>query len=73
MISGSPVYCMAFRQLKFLTYIFQSICAHDFKQALNDGVDIDTMKADTAISRNGGSKNFGVLFGRFISVGAKRN
>ena len=36
-------------------------------------MNIDTMKADTAISRNGGSKNFGVLFGRFMSVGAKRN
>ena len=36
-------------------------------------MNIDTMKADTAISRNGGSKNFGVLFGRFMSVGAKRS
>ena len=41
--------------------------------AQHNGVDIDTMKADTPISRNGGSKNFGVLFGRFISVGASQN
>jgi hypothetical protein len=62
---------MAFRQFKPLTYIFQSICAHDFKQALHDGVDIDTMKADTPISRNDRSKNFGVLFGRFMSGGGR--
>ena len=73
MISGGSVDCMAFRQFEFLAYMFQSICAHYLKQVLHDGVDIDTMKADTPISRNDGSLNFVVLFGRFMSVGLGQN
>ena len=65
--------CMAFRQFKFLNYIFWSIFAHDFKQVLHDGVDIDLMKADTPISHNDGSKNFVVLFGCSMSVGLGQN
>jgi molybdopterin-guanine dinucleotide biosynthesis protein len=69
MISGGSVDSMAFRQFKFLTYIFQSISAHYLKQVLHNGLDIDTMRADTPIFRNDGAKNFVVLSSRFISVG----